>query len=104
MGAQTKDGVIELVVKLDSAYDDCTLNHLHVFKNKLCRILGLANDGTLKLCYTDKGCIKLTFQILDFLPPAIFPLSREQKKSLIDLKVCWLVCGEYKFKQVSYTE
>ena len=102
VGAQTKDGMIELVVKLDSAYDDCTLNHLHVFRNKLCKILGLANNGTLKLCHTDKGCIKLTFQILDFLPPAVFPLSRQQQKSLIDLKVHWLMCGEYKFKQVSY--
>lgn len=101
VGAQTKEGMIRLVVKLDSAYDDCTLNHLHVFKNKLCKILGLANNGTLKLCHTDKGCIQMTFQILDFLPPAVFPMSQQQKESLIDLKVHWLKCGEYKFEQVS---
>lgn len=100
LGALTEKGTIKLIVKLDSAYDDCTLNHLQIFKNKLCKILCLSNDGVLNLCQVEKGCIKLTFQLPNFVPSAVFPLSQIQMRALLDLKILWLLCGEYKFDKV----
>ncbi len=91
------DSDCTIIVKLDKSYDDCTLEHLTTFENKFCNILNISANGVLRLCTVEKGCYELTFQAPSFIKDTVFPLSREQEAALKNLKVVWLLCGEYEF-------
>ncbi len=86
-----------IVVKLDKSYDDCTADQLIILENKLCDIFNISQHGVLRLCTVEQGCYELTFQAPSFVQGVIFPLSQQQEAALKDLKVIWLLCGEYEF-------
>ncbi len=86
-----------IIVKLDQSYDDCTANHLIILKDKLCDIFNISHNGVLRLCAVEQGCYELTFQAPLFIQESIFPLSLEQETALNELKIVWLLCGNYEF-------
>ena len=83
-----------LTVKLDSHYEQCSLNQMRVLEADFCRILNISN---LNLCLITSGCLQLTFQLPWFVQKKIFPLSQEQEEKLAALHVIWAVCGYYQF-------
>ena len=91
----------ELQVKLDSKYYDeykCTLKDLKDFQYRLHVILGIS-VYVCRLISVDKGCILLTFIIPHHVQEAIFPLSAQQKTSLLELGVLQLICGNYDYSR-----
>ena len=101
------DGDCSIVVKLDKSYDNCTLEQLIIFEKKLCDILKIFHDGVLRLCTVEQGCYELTFQAPSFIKHTVFPLSPQQEDALKELKVVWLLCGDYEFTMeyhVSYID
>ena len=95
-----------MFVTLDDSFDNCTLSHLNVFIADLRKVLNISSDVDLRLCYINRGSIKLTFQLPHSVREDIFPLSPEQESSLTDLGVVELSCGDYQFtrqqNKVSY--
>ena len=96
-GPVSDAGHADIFVKLDSQYDNYTVAQIEGFRQKLSKILCLSSQGTLRLCRVDKGCIQLTFQVPSFVQQEIFPLSREQERTLEVDGVIKLTCGEYQF-------
>ena len=88
----------DIFVKLDSQYDNYTVAQIEGFRHKLSEILCITCQGVLRLCRVDKGCFQLMFQVPSFVQYEVFPLSKEQEKTLSALHVIWLRCGEYQFK------
>ena len=84
-----------IIVKLDKTYDDCTADQLVILTHKLCEIFRITPDGVLRLCTVKQGCYELTYQTPAFIQDTVFPLSPEQEAALKDLKVIWLLCGDY---------
>ena len=87
----------DIFVKVDSQYENYTVAQIEDFRHKLSEILGVSPQGILRLCRVDKGCFQLMLQVPSFVQHKIFPLSREQEKSLAAIGVIRLICGEYKF-------
>ena len=88
----------ELHVKLDSAYDKYKLEELKELKYRLCSILRISLYG-FHLKVVKKGCLLVIFTISSHIEGDIFPLSAEQEKALIELRVLWLICGDYHFQR-----
>ena len=84
-----------IVIKLDSRYDNYTVAEIKSFCHKLSETLHLSSRGVLFLVRVDKGCIQLTLQVPLFVQQEIFPLSREQERTLEAEGVIKLSCGEY---------
>ena len=87
----------DIFVKVDSQYDNYTVEQVEGFRHKLSEILRVSSEGILRLCRVDKGCFQLMFQVPSFVQHEIFPLSREQEKTLAAMGVIELMCGEYHF-------
>ena len=87
----------DIIVKLDSQYDNYTVAQIGGFCHKLSDILHLSSHGILRHCQVDKGCFQLMFQVPLFVQQKIFPLSRKQEKALAGVGVIRLTCGEYQF-------
>ena len=87
----------DIFVKVDSQYDNYTVAQVEGFRQKLSKILHLSSQGILRLCRVDKGCFQLMFQVPSFVQRGIFPLSGEQERTLADMGVLRLTCGEYQF-------
>ena len=87
----------DIFVKVDSQYDNYTVEQVEGFRRKLSKILHLSSKGILRLCRVDKGCFRLMFQIPSFVQQEVFPLSREQEMALEDEGVIKLTCREYQF-------
>ena len=85
---------IELQIKLDSEYDHCTLEELDGFQYRLTSILKV-NIYCCLLSKIKEGCLEVTFLIPYHLQKTLFPLTSDQEKSLIELKVLKIVCGDY---------
>ena len=85
----------DIFVKLDTQYENFTVAEIELFRHKLCEILHVSSQGVLRLCRVEKGCFQLMFQVPSFLQQKIFPLSKQQKKSLEIEHVIKLTCGEY---------
>ena len=96
-GPISDTGHADIVVKLDSQYDDYTAAEVKGFCHKLCEILCVSSQGVLRLCRVDEGCIQLMFQVPSFVQQEIFPLGREQENALSATCVIRLRCGEYQF-------
>ena len=94
-----------LIVKLDSTYDECEVSRLKLFEWNLCSILHL-NKGVLKLCKIDDGCVELTFSLpIQFITSDIFPLKADQEHALKSQGVIDLRCGNTHYKaEVIYTQ
>ena len=63
----------------------------------LSETLHVSSKGVMLLCQVDEGCIQLTFQLPSFVQQNIFPLFKEQEKSLAAMGVMKLTCGKYQF-------
>ena len=106
VGKMSEEGFSNMFVTLDDSFDNCTLSHHNVFIADLRKALNISSDVDLRLCYINRGSIKLTFQLPHSLRQDIFPLSPEQESSLAALGVVELSCGDYQFtrqqNKVSY--
>ena len=87
----------DIFVKVDSRYENYTVEQIEDFRHQLSEILGVSPQGILRLCRVDKGCFQLMFQVPTFVKQEIFPLSGEQEESLAAMGVIRLTCGEYQF-------
>jgi len=97
-GPVSKVGHADIFVKIDSRYENYTLAEIEDFSQELSDLLGVSSQGVLRLCWVQKGCFQLTFQIPSFLKKEIFPLSREQERGLAAKGVIRLTCGKYQFQ------
>ena len=87
----------DLVLKVDSAYDQFTVEELENFEYRLSRILHVSPQSVLRLCRVEEGCLQLIFQLPSFVQQDIFPLSSEQERALAAEGVIRLTCGDYQF-------
>ena len=97
VGKMSEEGFSNMFVTLDEIFDNCTLSHVHVFVADLRKALNISSDIDLRLCYINRGSIKLTFQLPHSVRQDIFPLSPKQEALLADLGVVELSCGDYQF-------
>jgi len=86
----------DLVLKLDSVYEQFTVEAVESFRYRLNGILHIS-QGVLRLCQVEKGCFQLMFQMPSFVQQEIFPLSSEQERALVAEGVIRLTCGSYEF-------
>ena len=93
ISSNSREDTDTVIVKLDSAYDNCEMGRLKLFQRNLSSILNL-NDGVLKLLKIDDGCIELTFSLPSFTTSDIFPLSTDQEHALQGQGVLQLHCGD----------
>ena len=91
----------ELLVKLDSKYDECSLKALEHFQISLCKVFNVSLHALL-LRHVDKGCIELRYQIPTFVQRTVFPLSTNQEGALSSLGVTSLSTGAYHFSIEEY--
>ena len=87
----------DVFVKVDLQYENYTVAEIEIFRHKLSEILRVSSQGILRLCRVEKGCFQFTFQVPSFVQQEIFPLSREQERTLKAKGVMKLTCGEYQF-------
>ena len=95
-GSVSETNHADLVLKLDSVYEQFTVEAVEDFQYRLSGILHLSR-GALRLCQVGKGCFQLTFQVPSFVQQEIFPLSSEQERALVAEGVIKLTCGKYEF-------
>jgi hypothetical protein len=94
--AMSTAGQCDMYVKLDSHFSKVSLNDLREFRFNISKILKVS-AYVVRLCCIEKGCIRLTFQIPYFVKQWRFPLTPEQRDSLLQLGVLSLTCGDYEF-------
>ena len=82
----------DLVLKADSVYEKFTVDELENLEYRLTRIFHVSPQSVLRLCQVEEGCIQLLFQVPSFVQQEIFPLSREQEKSLAAMGIIKLTC------------
>ena len=90
------DSSSQLHIKLDSIYDQCTLQELKELQLRLCSILHLS-IYVCRLKDVKQGCFMLTFIIPHCVQENIFPLTVQQKLSLSLMGVLQLICDDYRF-------
>ena len=66
-GPMSNAGHTDLVLKVDSAYDQFTVEELDNFEYKLSRILHVSPQSVLRLCRVEEGCLQLIFQVPSFV-------------------------------------
>ncbi len=86
----------EMVLKLDSAFDDCTIANLEALRGEVAKMLNLTSN-VVHLYKIKKGCIQLVLLIPEFVFNDIFPLTTDQKLILQQLKITKLDCGTFHF-------
>lgn len=91
----------DVYVKVESRFEKFSLHELGRFRKNLSDLLGIKRY-VIHLCCIEKGCIRLTFQIPNFVTERVFPLSPQQIKALPNLGVRQLTCGKtsYEFFEV----
>jgi len=87
---------VHLVVKVDSVYEQFTVEAVEDFRIRLSGILGVSHS-VLRLCEVAEGCFQLMFQVPFFVQQEIFPLSSKQERALVEEGVIRLTCGNYEF-------
>ena len=87
----------DLVLKVDTAYQQFNVDELDNFEYRLSRIFFVLPQSVLRLCQVDEGCLQLIFQVPSFVQEEIFPLSSEQERALAAEGVIKLTCGDYQF-------
>ena len=87
----------DLVVKVDSVFEEFTVKELKKFQYRLGRTLHVSSQSVLHLCRVEEGCLQLIFQVPLFVQQEIFPLSTEQESALAAEGVIRLTCGDYQF-------
>ena len=96
-GSVSSAGHTDLVLKLDSVYEEFTVKELRKFQYRLSRILCVSSQSVLRLCRADEGCLQLIFQVPSFVQQEIFPLSSQQEEALAAEGVISLTCRDYQF-------
>ena len=95
-GSKNNADHADLVLKVDSVYEDFTVKELKKFRYRLSRTLHIS-PSVLRLCRVEEGCLQLIFQVPSFVQQEIFPLSIEQETKLAAKGVMKLTCGGYQF-------
>ena len=95
-GPVSKTNHVDLVLKVDSLYEQFTLEAVKKFRYRLNGILGVS-QGVLRLCRVEEGCFQVMFQVPSFVQQKIFPLSSEQERGLVEEGVIKVTCGNYEF-------
>ncbi len=93
-----RDDSKELVLVLDSSFDDCDLAHVDELIQNVAKLL-IVEPCVLNLKEIRQGCIKLVLLIPEFIFDDVFPLTSDQKLVLQRLKVTRLDCGTFHFDQ-----
>ena len=88
---------VDLVVKVDSVFEEFTVKELKKFQYRLGRIFCVSPQSVLRLCQVEEGCLQLIFQVPSFVQQVIFPLSSEQEIAVAAEGVIRLTCGDYQF-------
>ena len=96
-GPMSDAGHAVLDLKVDSAYEQFTVEELENFRYRLSRIFCVSSQSVLRLCRVEKGSFQLIFQVPLFVHQEIFPLSSEQERALEAEGVIRLTCGDYQF-------
>ena len=96
-GSMSKDDHADLLLKVDSVYEEFTVKELKKFQCRLSRIFCVSSQSVLRLCQVEEGCLQLIFQVPSFVQQEIFPLSSEQESALEAEGVIRLICGYYQF-------
>ena len=96
-GSKSDAEHVDLVVKVDSVFEEFTVKELKKFQYRLGRIFCVSPQSVLRLCRVEEGCLQLIFQVPSFVQQEIFPLSSEQEKALAAESVIRLTCGDYQF-------
>ena len=96
-GSMSKDDHADLILKVDSVYEEFTVKELKKFQCRLSRIFCVTPQNVLRLCQVEEGCLQLIFQVPLFVQQEIFPLSSEQESALAAEGVIRLTCGDYQF-------
>ena len=96
-GPMSDIGHTNLVLKVDSVYEQFTVKELKSFRYRLSKIFYVSPQSVLRLCQVEEGCLQLTFQVPSFVQQEIFPLSSEQESALAAEGVIKLTCGDYLF-------
>ena len=96
-GPMSDIGHINLVLKIDSVYEQFTMKELKSFRYRLSKIFYVTPQSVLRLCQVEEGCLQLIFQVPLFVQQEIFPLSSEQERALEAEGVIRLTCGDYQF-------
>ena len=96
-GPMSDAGHAVLDLKVDSAYEQFTVEELENFRYRLSRIFCVSSQSVLRLCRVEKGSFQLIFQVPSFVQQEIFPLSSEQERALTAEGVIRLTCGDYQF-------
>ena len=92
MVAASRDGQC-MYVKVESRFEKFTLHELCVFRKNISDLLKVSRY-TIRLCSIEKGCVKLTFWIPNFVREGIFPLTSKQEMELKTLGVRRLTCED----------
>ena len=96
-GSKSDAEHVDLVVKVDSVFEEFTVKELKKFQYRLGRIFCVTPQSVLHLCRVEEGCLQLIFQVPSFVQQEIFPLSSEQESPLATEGVIRLTCGDYQF-------
>ena len=96
-GSKSSADHADLIIKLDSVYEEFTVKELKKFQYRLSRIFYVSSQSVLRLCKVEEGCLQLIFEIPSFVQQEIFPLSSEQENALEAECVIRLTCGDYQF-------
>ena len=96
-GSKSDADHVDLVLKLDSVYEEFTVKELKKFQYRLGRIFCVSSQSVLRLRQVEEGCLQLIFQIPSFVQQEIFPLSTEQESALAAEGVIRLTCGTCQF-------
>ena len=96
-GSKNNADHVDLVVKIDSVFEEFTVKELKKFQYRLGRIFCVTPQSVLRLCRVEEGCLQLIFQVPLFVQQEIFPLSSEQESALAAEGVITLTCGDYQF-------
>ena len=86
-----------LDIKVDSAYEQFTVEELENFQYRLSKLFCVSPQSVLRLCRVEEGCLQLIFQVPSFVQQEIFPLSSEQERALAAEGVIRLTCRDYHF-------
>ena len=96
-GSKSDAEHVDLVVKVDSVFEEFTVKELKKFQYRLGRIFCVSPQSVLRLCQVEEGCLQLIFQVPSFVQQEIFPLSSEQESALAAEGVIRLTCGNCQF-------
>ena len=96
-GSKSDADHVNLVLKVDSVYEEYTVKELKRFEYRLSRIFCVSPQSVLHLYRVEEGCLQLIFQVPSFVQQKIFPLLSEQEEALVAEGVIKLICGDYQF-------